>query len=253
MDLHKGAENVTLAPPMARPRKRRRRDLSAMARQANHVLATAVVVFTAAVLLGRLLDPAMLGLQAWLRGHLSATATALVFGPFIVDLPKALLLLLVAFPLGRVTTPRPWPAAMGLVALVYLFDFSIDYVIGAHRITWLQWQALVGRTLLAAAITWGVAWLLGRGRRAAETADRRGAALGKKSRKSKKKETKGHPAKEDSEPPPTPSEALEDDAKPPEADAEPPEADAEPEVTRTESGDPTCKPSASGDVTEGER
>lgn len=205
-----------------------------MARQANHVLATAVVVFTAAVLLGRLLDPAMLGLQAWLRAHLSATVAALFFGPFIVDLPKALLLLLVAFPLGRVTAPRPWPAALGLVLLVYLFDFSIDYVIGAHRITWLQWQALVGRTLLAAAITFGVAWLLARGRRAAETADRRGAALDKKSGKSHKKNA-------DKQPKIAPGK--------PSKDKNP---DAEPKETEAETGDPTCKPSASGGVTEGE-
>ncbi len=161
--------------------------MSAMARQANHVLATAVLVFTAAILLGRLTEPWMHSLQAWLRGHMSATVTALIFGPFIVDLPKVLLLLLVAFPLGRVTTPRPWPAGVGLVLLVYAFDFSIDYVLGAHVITWFQWQALVGRTLLAAGVTWGVVKLLRRGRLAAETADRKGAALTKKSRKSDKK------------------------------------------------------------------
>lgn len=212
---------------MAKSRKKRRRDLSAMARQANHVLATAVVVFTAAVLLGRLLEPAMLGLQAWLREHLGANATALVFGPFIVDLPKALLLALVAFPLGRVTAPRPWPAAIGLVALVYLFDFSIDYVIGAHRITWLQWQALLGRTLLAAGVAWGVAWLLARGRKAAETADRRGAVLEKKPKKSKKKKTKKPPGEGDREAAPT-------------------DADAK-------TADATCKRTDAADVIEGER
>ncbi len=164
---------------MAKSEKKRRRDLAAMARQANHVLATAVIVFTAAILLGRLTDPWMLSLQTWLRDHLGANATALAFGPFIMDTPKALLLLLVAFPLGRVIMPRPWPAGVGLVALVYAFDFSIDYVLGAHHITWLQWKALVGRTLLAAAVTWGVVGLLGRGHRAAQTADRRGARLPK--------------------------------------------------------------------------
>jgi hypothetical protein len=162
---------------MAKSRNKRRRDLAVIARQANHVLATAVVVFTAAMLLGRLTDPWMLSLQAWLRDHLGANVTALVFGPFIMDTPKALVLLGVAFPLGRVTTPRPWPASVGLVALVYGFDFSIDYVLGAHLITWLQWKALVGRGILAAGVTWGVAALLARGCRAAYTADRRGAEL----------------------------------------------------------------------------
>lgn len=150
-----------------------------MARQANHVLATAVLVFTASILLGRLTDPWMLSLQMWLRGHLGTNATALAFGPFIMDTPKVLLLLLVAFPLGRVTMPRPWPGGLGLVALVYAFDFSIDYVLGAHHITWLQWKALVGRSLLAAAVTWGVVGLLKRGLRAAHTADRHGARLSK--------------------------------------------------------------------------
>lgn len=180
---------------MAKARKKRRLDLTAMARQANHVLATAVIVFTAAILLGRVTAPWMVGLQKWLLGHLNVTATALLIGPFIVDLPKVLLLLLVAFPLGRVTTPRPWPAGVGLVGLVYAFDFSIDYVLGAHHITWLQWQALVGRTLLAGLVTWGVVRLLQKGHLAAMNADRKGAALEKKPRKSKGKKRK--PAKEE--------------------------------------------------------
>lgn len=212
---------------MASSRKKRRRDLSAMARQANHVLATAVVVFTATVLLGRLTEPWMLSLQAWLREHLGATVTAMAFGPFIVDLPKVLILLLVAFPLGRVTAPRPWPAGLGLVALVYAFDFSIDYVMGAHHITWLQWKALVGRSLLAAGVTWGVVRLLTRGRRAAETADRLGAAVEKKPKKSSEKK------------PSSGAEEAADDA---------PLTDAGPDA-----GDPTCKRSAGGRVSKGER
>lgn len=212
---------------MASSRKKRRRDLSAMARQANHVLATAVVVFTAAVLLGRLTEPWMLSLQAWLRELVGANVTAIAFGPFIMDTPKALVLLLVAFPLGRVTMPRPWAAGLGLVALVYAFDFSIDYVLGAHQITWLQWKALAGRSLLAAGVTWGVVQLLVRGRRAAETADRRGAAVEKKPKKTNKKK------------PPSQAKGTADDASP---------SSAAPDA-----GDPTCKRSAGGDVSEGER
>jgi len=219
---------------MAGSPKKRRRDLSAMARQANHVLATAVVVFTAAVLLGRIIEPWMLSLQAWLRDHLGPNVTALLFGPFIVDLPKALLLLLVAFPLGRVTTPRPWPAALGLVGLTYLCDFSIDYVLGAHHITWFQWKAAVGRGILAAGITWGVAWLLQRGRRAAETADRQGAALDKAPGKSRK--TK--PSKSRKTEPPSGATAAAPDTPPDRADPD--------------SGDPTCKSKAGPGVTEGE-
>ena len=224
--MHIPAQNVTLARPMAGSRTKRRRDLSAMARQANHVLATAVVVFTAAVLLGRLLEPWMLSLQAWLRAHVGANVTAMLFGPFIVDLPKALILLLVAFPLGRVTAPRPWPAAIGLVGLVYLCDFSIDYVLGAHHITWLQWKAATGRGLLAVGIIWGVAWLLARGRRAAETADRKGAALVEKPAKPRKKK-----------PSPEAQEAADD----------PPPESADPE-----DGDPTCKRKAGAGVSKGE-
>jgi len=212
---------------MARSRKKRRRDLSAMARQANHVLATAVVVFTAAVLLGRLTEPWMLSLQAWLRDHLGANVTAMVFGPLIVDLPKVLILVVVAFPMGRVTAPRPWPAGLGLVVLVYAFDFSIDYVLGAHHITWLQWKALVGRGLLASGVTWGVVRLVIRGRRAARTADRLGAALEKKPKKAK-----------DNQPPLGVEEA---------ADEAPP-AGAGPEAE-----DPPCKRSAGEHVSKGER
>lgn len=207
---------------MAKARKKRRRDLAVIARQTNHVLATAVVVFTAAMLLGRLTDPWMLSLQAWLRGHLSAHVTALVFGPFIMDTPKALALLAVAFPLGRVTTPKPWPAAMGLVVLVYAFDFSIDYVLGAHLITWLQWEALVGRGLLAAGVTWGVAALLARGCRAAYTADRRGAEL---------------------EP------DHEDDPDEDDPDNDPPDVE---ESTQKPTPEPTCKQSGTSRVSKGE-
>ncbi len=154
-----------------------RLDLSAHARQANHVLATAVVVFTGAILLGRLTEPWMLSWARWLGDHMSASVVALLFGPFIVDLPKVTLILLVAFPLGRVSAPRSWPAAVGLTLLVYGFDFGVDYVLGAHRVTWFQWQAAVGRGLLAALTTLVVATLVARGRRAAELADGKGAAL----------------------------------------------------------------------------
>jgi hypothetical protein len=196
-----------------------------MARQANHVLATAVVVFTAVVLLGRLTEPPMVSLQAWLREQVGANATAIAFGPFIVDTPKALLLLLVAFPLGRVTTPRPWPAGLGLVALVYGFDFSIDYVLGAHQLVWLQWKAVLGRGLLAAGVTWGVVRLLARGRQAAETADRLGAEIQTKPKKSRNSRAEARGA--DDDPPP-------DHGAP-------------------DSRDPTCKRSTGENVNEGER
>jgi len=184
---------VTLAPPMARPLKTHLRDLTGAARQANHVLAAAVVVFTAGILLQRLVSPWMVSLSVWLTSVMGAATAATVFGPLIVDLPKALLLLGVAFPLGRITMPRPWPTGIGLVGLVYLFDFGVHFVFGTHVILYGHWRAILGRGLLLALVLWGVVWLVKRGCWAAETADRQGTLPDKepKTKKKDKGETTG--------------------------------------------------------------
>ncbi|MFH2006509.1 MAG: hypothetical protein ABI333_07990 [bacterium] len=211
---------------MAR-QKTRWRGLTGAARQANHVLAAAVVVFTAGILLQRLISPWMVSLSTWLASALGAATAATVFGPLIVDLPKALLLLGVAFPLGRITMPRPWPTGVSVVTLVYLFDFGVHYVFGTHVILFGHWRAILGRGLLLALVIWAVVRLVDRGRQAAETADRQGS-LPDKSSKSKKK---------------TPE-------RPPE--------DRTPDSTSTSpksgnANDQTCKQHTSDSVREGER
>lgn len=155
---------------MARTRKKRRHDLSALARQANHVVAAAVFVFVASILLGSVLAPWLTVAAAWVRRAWGDTG-ALLVGPLLLDGLKVLLLLAVAFPFGRVTAPRPWVSGTALVLLVYGFWLSFDFVVGELGVLYGQWRPLVGRGLLLALTIYGVARLMRRGRRAALEAD----------------------------------------------------------------------------------
>lgn len=159
-----------------RTRKIRRRvDLTALARQANHVVAAAVFVFVASILIGSVLAPWLTSAAIWVRRTWGDTG-ALVLGPLLIDGLKVLLMIAVAFPFGRVTAPRPWVSGTALVLLVYGFWFSFDFVVGEHRVLYGQWRPLLGRGTLLAATIYLVVTLVQRGRKAALESDRRGSS-----------------------------------------------------------------------------
>ena len=106
----------------SRPR-RRFRDLGELARQANHVVAAAVFVFMASILLQFVLARPLLRAAGWIHGHWGTTGVA-IFGPLLTDGCTTLVLLAIAFPFGRVTVARPWPAGSALVLLVHGFWLS---------------------------------------------------------------------------------------------------------------------------------
>jgi len=151
-----------------------REELRSAVRQANHLVAAAVLVFAASILLGAALARPLLSLVTWSTAHLGQAAIV-ALGPLVTDGVKGVLLLAAAFPLGRILVPRPWVASTALVLIVYGLWFCFEYVIGAHVVLYGHWQPLVGRSTFLLLVLWATARLMARGRRVALEADRRGA------------------------------------------------------------------------------
>jgi hypothetical protein len=144
-------------------------DWRANLQQANRVVAAAVLVFLAQILLGSLLASSSDRLADRL---LSSPRAAEVIAPLLHDFSKAICLLLICWPFGRVTAGRPWPTAAGLFGLVYLFDFGMAYAFGVHEVLFFYLRAALGRGLLLIGLFAAGVFLLERGRRAALRADR---------------------------------------------------------------------------------
>lgn len=150
---------------------RRWHNLGEAARQSNHVVAAAVFAFVSSILLQYLLSSPLVSMADWIHGRLG-TAGAAILGPFLVDGPTALVLLVIAFPFGRVTAARPWVAGTALVLLVQGFWFSFHFVIGEHLLLWGEVLPVVGRGVFTILTLFGVVWLMRWGRRVALEADR---------------------------------------------------------------------------------
>lgn len=136
--------------------------------QANRVAAAAVLAFAAQILLGAVLASGFVRVAEALLG---SPRLAAVVAPLLVDLPKGLCLVLLAYPFGRVTAARPGPTAIALLGLVYAFDFGFAFAIGEHRLLFLTWQVVLGRVAFLVPVAALVVWLLGRGRAAALRTD----------------------------------------------------------------------------------
>ncbi len=71
-------------------------------------------------------------------------------GPIVLDGAKTVLLLALAFPLGRLVRTRPRNLASGVVGVVYGLDALVSWVLGTFGVVWLEPGALVGRLALGA-------------------------------------------------------------------------------------------------------
>ncbi|MDY0003668.1 MAG: hypothetical protein RBU30_20380, partial [Polyangia bacterium] len=146
--------------------KARFRDLGELARQSNHLVAAAVLVFMASVLLQFLLARPMMQAAGWIHGNWGKAGAA-ILGPLLTDGCTTLVLLAVAFPFGRVTAARPWPAGVALVLLVHGFWFCFHFVVGEHTLLWGNLMPALGRSLLIVLTLLGVVALLRWGRKVA--------------------------------------------------------------------------------------
>jgi hypothetical protein len=89
-------------------------------------------------------------IEPWVAGDPRLTVfRSVIYGAFVLDLPKVLAGVLYSFAFGRFMEIRAWASAVGILLTIYVSDLGLSYVIGSFTLTWGNRHALMGRLPLA--------------------------------------------------------------------------------------------------------